>query len=272
MDADRDLPWKVNQSGRDWLSLRGELVVVGKSPDGDSIRFAPETPALLGSLTDGERAEPSEDGTVQLRLDGIDTPETHYGNLAQPLGDAARDELLAWCGFTGVRWSGDQVVAATPERIPAAVLSRLVDVNGRPVVLLLVGDGLPADGVAVPAASGSAGRRTWRWRRRAPRTAPSTRRPRRRCARRCSRPRARPARGARRVGARRERRLRAALAGLDRPRGRVDPAQAVPALLGLPALAQRRQTLPEWLRAQGRARPAGRRRDRRRRDAADLSD
>ncbi len=151
MDADQDLPWKVNQSGRDWLSLRGELVVVGKSPDGDSIRFAPETPSLLGSLTDGERAEPSEDGTVQLRLDGIDTPETHYGNLAQPLGDAARDELLAWCGFTGVRWSGDQVVAATPERIPAAALSRLVDVNGRPVVLLLVGDGLPADGVAVPA-------------------------------------------------------------------------------------------------------------------------
>jgi len=31
---------------------------------------------------------------VQLRLEGIDTPETHYGPHAQPLGDRARDWLL----------------------------------------------------------------------------------------------------------------------------------------------------------------------------------
>src|SRR5918997_4962624 len=120
-------------------SLRGELVVVGKSPDGDSIRFIPRSPALLRSLEGGERVDPSADGSVQLRLDGVDAPETHYNGLAQPLAEPARAELLAWCGFRDVRWDGEQIGAATPARIPAAVLSALVDPNGRPIVLLLVG-------------------------------------------------------------------------------------------------------------------------------------
>src|SRR4051812_47616433 len=95
------------------LCLRGQLVVLGKSPDGDSIRFLPDTPALVGRLTHGDRADPSADGTLQLRLDGIDTPETHYNGQAQPLGVPARDELLAWCGFRDVQWSGATVSAAT---------------------------------------------------------------------------------------------------------------------------------------------------------------
>lgn len=150
MDVDQDSPWKLDQSGEHWLCLAGALIVVGKSPDGDSIRFVPENPALLQGLAGSERIDPSADGSVQLRLDGIDTPETHYNGLAQPLGDIARDALLSWCGFSDVRWSGDQVVAAEPASIPAAVLSTMADVNGRPIVLLLVGDGLPADGASVP--------------------------------------------------------------------------------------------------------------------------
>src|SRR4051794_34514742 len=99
------------------LCLRGQLVVLGKSPDGDSIRFRPDTPSLVARLRDGERADPSADGTLQLRLDGIDTPETHYNGQAQPLGEPARDELLTWCGFSDVVWNGDTVSGATPERI-----------------------------------------------------------------------------------------------------------------------------------------------------------
>src|ERR1700754_3792133 len=127
------------------LCLRGQLVVLGKSPDGDSIRFRPDTPSLIARLRDGERADPSADGTLQLRLDGIDRPRTHYSGQPQPRGEPARDELLTWGGFSDVRWSGQTVSAATPERIPAAVLSALVDPNGRPVVLLLR-DELPGDG------------------------------------------------------------------------------------------------------------------------------
>jgi endonuclease YncB( thermonuclease family) len=127
------------------LCLRGELVLVGKSPDGDSIRFRPDSPDLVRTLENGARARASSDGTFQLRLDGIDAPETHYNGHAQRLGEPARDALLAWCGFTDVRWAGDQVSAATPAAIPAAILAKLVDLNGRPVVFLLRDD-FPPDG------------------------------------------------------------------------------------------------------------------------------
>jgi endonuclease YncB( thermonuclease family) len=149
MDADQDSSWKLDQSGEDWLCLAGALIVVGKSPDGDSIRFIPENPALLTGLAGADAIDPSADGSVQLRLDGIDTPETHYNALAQPLGEVARDELLAWCGFSEVRWNADQVVSSQPDSIPATVLTRMADVNGRPIALLLVGSGLPADGASV---------------------------------------------------------------------------------------------------------------------------
>ena len=56
------------------LALRGELVVVGKQPDGDSIRFVPDSPALLRRLRRADRVRVSSDGSVQLRLDGIDRP------------------------------------------------------------------------------------------------------------------------------------------------------------------------------------------------------
>jgi len=136
------------------LCLRGELVVIGKQPDGDSIRFVPDTPALIARLEHAARARTSSDGSLQLRVEGIDAPETHYNALAQPLADSARDRLLALCGFTNVRHGtgGDAqtVIAATPARVPAAILSHIVDVNGRPVSFLLVGDSLPADGADVP--------------------------------------------------------------------------------------------------------------------------
>ncbi len=140
--------------------------MIGKSPDGDSIRFLPRTPELLQRLEHAERVRIAADGTVQLRLDGIDAPETHYENRAQPRGVRARSELLAWCGFARVTWDpahpahpDGTIVAATPPRRPAAVLSGLVDPNGRPVSLLLVGGDLPADG-AEPAVDAALLRRT----------------------------------------------------------------------------------------------------------------
>ena len=128
------------------LCLRGRLVVIGKQPDGDSIRFRPDTPGLLDDLLRSRRIEPSEDGTVQLRLEGIDAPETHYQGQAQPLADPARDRLLALCGFTRIRREGQDVIAATPAERPAAALAHMADANGRPVAFLLTKGRLPADG------------------------------------------------------------------------------------------------------------------------------
>ena len=128
------------------LTLRGRFVVLGKAPDGDSVRFVPDTPALLEELRRSYRVRRSGDGSVQLRLDGVDAPETHYAGEAQPLGEEGRDALLAHLGFRDVRRNGETITAATPEAVPGAILTELADPNGRPVCFVLTGDDLPADG------------------------------------------------------------------------------------------------------------------------------
>lgn len=128
------------------LCLRGRLVVIGKQPDGDSIRFVPDTPALLRDLRRARRIRPSRDGSVQLRLEGIDAPETHFNGQAQPLADPARDRLLKLCGFKSVRHREQEVISAKPAERPAAALAQMADANGRPVALLLTDGKLPADG------------------------------------------------------------------------------------------------------------------------------
>lgn len=134
--------------GRDmaFTWIRGRLVVVGYSPDGDSVRFVPDDVATVRSLDNGDRVEPGErDGSVQLRLDAIDSPETHYQGEAQPLADEARDTLVAAVGFTGLRYDDDgSVTAATPDSVPAAICAALVETNGRPVALLVTGDAATA--------------------------------------------------------------------------------------------------------------------------------
>jgi endonuclease YncB( thermonuclease family) len=80
--------------------IYGSLVILAKSPDGDSIRFLPDNPALFDDLYRRHRMKFSpSDGSIQLRLEGIDTPETHYGSAAQPFGDTARDALLTGLGY-----------------------------------------------------------------------------------------------------------------------------------------------------------------------------
>jgi endonuclease YncB( thermonuclease family) len=124
-------------------ALKGDLVVIGKSPDGDSIRFVPDRPELLKELHRGDRVRVTRsDGSVQLRLEGIDAPETHYGGDAQPRGTDARQWLLEEAGFADVVFDQAAIVqAATPAGRPAVVLSKGVDPNGRPIAYLLVDDG-----------------------------------------------------------------------------------------------------------------------------------
>jgi endonuclease YncB( thermonuclease family) len=148
----------------DQLVLRGRLVVVGKEPDGDSVRFVPDTPGLLQQLAGAERIRLSHDGSVQLRFDAVDAPELHYGQAAQPLGADARDDLLARIGFTGVTYAdggSTTVTAADPAGgVRAAILSAMAEANGRPDSYVLIGDDevLPADGVRLLADADLLGR------------------------------------------------------------------------------------------------------------------
>ncbi len=147
-----------------YLAVAGELVIVGKEPDGDSVRFRADDPGLYQRIPDQRHhVDLSADGTVQLRFEGVDAPEAHYQASssarqapgAQPLGTEARDALLARIGFSDVRFAAPgstRVVASTPAIVRALILTRMVEANGRPVAYLLLdeeGGDLPANGATV---------------------------------------------------------------------------------------------------------------------------
>jgi endonuclease YncB( thermonuclease family) len=135
--------------------IAGRAVVVGKQPDGDSVRFVPDDPALLRRLQDGDRIRVSADGSVQLRFDGIDAPELHYQGRAQPQGASARDALLQRLGFSGVDYAvdGSTVVAATPAAVPLVIAAEMAEINGRPVSVVFAGASaarlIPSSGLEV---------------------------------------------------------------------------------------------------------------------------
>jgi len=126
--------------------IRGVFVIVGKEPDGDSVRFVAADPALFAGLKDADLVHPARDGSVQLRLAAVDAPELHYGPASQPLAVEARDGLLRWLGFSGVTFlPGTTVVGSSvPGWVPGAILTAAVEVNGRPVSYAFVGADTPA--------------------------------------------------------------------------------------------------------------------------------
>ncbi|MGH3699944.1 MAG: hypothetical protein ACRDRU_18695 [Pseudonocardiaceae bacterium] len=120
-----------------FFCIHGKLTIVGYEPDGDSVRFIADDATHYQTLKRADRIRPSRrDGSVQLRFEGVDAPELHYGTAAQPLGDTARDALLGWIGFTEIEFDKNRstkVTAAEPTTVRAAILAQMVEVNGRPV-------------------------------------------------------------------------------------------------------------------------------------------
>ena len=96
----------------------------GPEPDGDTIKFAPDSPALVEGLrrVSGHAPDLGPRG-ISVRLEAIDALETHFAETHQELGaaDAARDDLLRRLGFTGSR-SGrtSPTRSRRPTRIGAA--------------------------------------------------------------------------------------------------------------------------------------------------------
>jgi endonuclease YncB( thermonuclease family) len=130
------------------LLIKGFYDIKGSQPDGDTVHFTADDPgewSLVGG-GGGRAVEHSAVGRAKLRLDAVDTLETHYGRSRdhQPLqfAHAARDELLKSLGFTDVqRQPNETVTATTPETVPGFVLTRGADVHGR--CIALAGAGAP---------------------------------------------------------------------------------------------------------------------------------
>lgn len=122
------------------LAVKGKLTVKGRQPDGDSIRFIPNKPEVLLKMPHASRLRFAKDGSVQLRMDGIDAPETHFVGQAQPYGDEARETFLQLAGFKAVTYDqSGTVVGSNPQTIEATILVNTLDPYGRPVSYLIPG-------------------------------------------------------------------------------------------------------------------------------------
>ena len=137
--------------------IKGTYHVLNYSPDGDSIRFMPTNSALIRTLS-GPAPKINARGHVQLRIEAMDTLETHYsppsggGALNQPLAlaHAARTALINFVKITNVVWSenGNTVVSAQDGTL-GYILARSVEKYGRPIAFVFAGSAPEADGASV---------------------------------------------------------------------------------------------------------------------------
>ncbi len=133
--------------------IAGRFRVMGAQPDGDSIRFTPNDPAQWDLITGPNKVKRNASGAAQLRMDAIDTLETHYGSprTHQPLelAHAAAAELLDWLGFTNVvRGQDETVTSSTPDTVEGYILTRSADLYGR--CISFVGRGQAPDASGTP--------------------------------------------------------------------------------------------------------------------------
>lgn len=131
--------------------IKGTFHVKGYSPDGDSIRFQANNDDNW-SLLDGPPASRNARGHAQLRLEAMDTLETHFQSLNQPLALAERamEALLGQLGITGVEWNDSRTrVVEANDGTHGYILSRVVEPNRRPVAFVFAGDAPEADGSGV---------------------------------------------------------------------------------------------------------------------------
>ncbi|MGF1645396.1 MAG: hypothetical protein ACFCVF_00505 [Kineosporiaceae bacterium] len=128
----------------------------GPTPDGDTVKFRPDAPALVEELGLASGVEPrlSAQHRISLRLEAVDAPELNYEGSRQEatLARAARDGLLAHLGFTDIVWDPvrpAQAAAANADEMPGWVLSDGVEQNGRLVAFAYPGAAPLADGSLV---------------------------------------------------------------------------------------------------------------------------
>lgn len=116
--------------------VKGSFRPAAGTPDGDSVRFAPDDRDLMRSIP--RVRMPVNAVTVQLRYEGVDALEKH---AIQPHAQDARDTNLRFLGTTGPN---------DPIGSRGYILTREGDKkSGRPVSFAYVGDTDEDDGSAV---------------------------------------------------------------------------------------------------------------------------
>jgi len=127
----------------------------GPEPDGDTLKFKPDNPALVLSLQQtGRGADFNRRGMVNLRFEGIDALETHFNESHQNLkwANAARNTMLETCGFGEITFFQDlpnkvETVEHHPQR--GYILAGGLDVFGRIISFVFAGDSHFVDGAEI---------------------------------------------------------------------------------------------------------------------------
>jgi endonuclease YncB( thermonuclease family) len=131
-----------------FVLIKGTFHVEGYSPDGDSVRFRADNKEHWAKLS-GRPAVLNAKDHAQLRLEAIDTLETHYLNTHQPLelATGALERLLEGLNITDVEWNETRTtVTAANDGTEGYILSREVEENGRPVAFVYTGMSPEEDG------------------------------------------------------------------------------------------------------------------------------
>lgn len=117
--------------------IKGEFVPEAGRPDGDSMRFRPDNPTPLFMLK--RRGFPPKinqnNGTIQLRFEGIDTMES---KAADPYSTEATKSNLELCGV--------------PDGTGTArgyILTNQIGPNGRPIAFVYSGEPAEEDGANI---------------------------------------------------------------------------------------------------------------------------
>jgi endonuclease YncB( thermonuclease family) len=152
----------VDPEAVSYTLLRGSFVIryadlprQGPEPDGDTIKFRPDTPGLVEGLARPSGRPPDLNARgISVRLEAIDALETHFSETHQELAgaNAARDEVLRRLGFTNVTFFDDlpnKVRSADQDEIRGHVLSNGIDANGRLIGFVYPGEASGPDGSAV---------------------------------------------------------------------------------------------------------------------------
>jgi endonuclease YncB( thermonuclease family) len=125
-------------------------------PDGDTIKFVVDSPKAVKKLQRFGDVAPDigKTGGIKLRLEVIDTLETHYPTnrgrgievrQRLDLANAARDTLVELLGFTNVVFNEDSTVKSADDvTVRGYILANGIEKNGRVVGFAYAGEQPPA--------------------------------------------------------------------------------------------------------------------------------
>jgi endonuclease YncB( thermonuclease family) len=117
-----------------FVLIKGTFQPGTGTPDGDTVRFAPDNPDLLFRLPQRDRPPRlnPDNGTIAIRYEGIDAMEKQ---ARKPESSDATAKNLELLGLNSGKDTG-----------PGYVFTRQVDPNGRPVCFVFAGKTRTADG------------------------------------------------------------------------------------------------------------------------------